>query len=134
MLTIMYREPRSSGSQRQRSMFIAICSTMAASPCLPGQRELMLQTLILGRLRRQIAQRRFDQVLAERGIERVVQIDVLRGGVPVRIDVFRIDGAVRQIPGVAQVRVGGPQVEVDRLVGSSCRNGVPRSASNSSTW
>ena len=38
------------------------------------------------------------------------------GGVPVRIDVFRIDGAVRQIPGAVQVGVGGPQVELDRLV------------------
>ena len=35
---------------------------------------------------------------------------------PVWIDVFRINGAVRQIPGAVQVGVSGPQVEVDSLV------------------
>ena len=84
---------------------------------LPAQRELMLQS------RDTAATAAPDRaatasilVLAERRDERVVQIDVARRGVPVRIDVFRIDRAVRQIPGVTQVGVGGAQVEVNRLV------------------
>src|SRR5262245_15727311 len=35
---------------------------------------------------------------------------------PVRIDVFRINGTARQIPGVMQIGVSGSQIEVDRLV------------------
>ena len=82
MLTMTYREPRSSGNHRQRSMFMAICSTAAASPRLPVQRELVLQSLILLRLRRELLKRLLHLVLAERHLEPVVEIDVCRRDVP----------------------------------------------------
>ena len=47
--------------------------------------------------------------------QRVVQIDVARRRVPLRIDIFGIERAVREVPGVAQVGARGAQIEIDSL-------------------
>ena len=68
--------------------------------------------------RRQLRERVADPVLADGRRQRVVQVDVTRGGVPLRIDVLGVDGAAAQIPRVAQIRVGRAQIEIDGLLGS----------------
>ena len=77
-------------------------------------RELMLETQILWRRRRQLVQRLADVAFAQTRFERVVKIDVARLRVPRGIDIFRIDRAAAQVPAETQVRIGRAQVEVSR--------------------
>ena len=76
----------------------------------------MFQALILWRVRREPLDRPLDSAAVESRLEGASEVGAMRRRVPLRRDLFGIDRAVRQIPGIVQIGVGAPDVEIDRVL------------------